>query len=412
MLKKYSVINGLMSMFVLLASICRTLLLSTELGPNSYGTLAILLLIIEYGGYGHLGMNYEIDRKLPTLSKNKSAINSYVFRIFNELVLKIAVSIIVLASILIIGYAFSLAVVILILLNVSLLLFSNTLFSIIRALRFYSGYVWLQAVFPFISLAIIAGLSINGRLDISNALIALFIARAVLSVMLMALLVSNFDLKLNLEKLRDFTITLRVRKLALLLFSFNFLFLFLITWERYIGELYLDPIRLGHYMFAIFGIAALRAPFSAMNSIVYPELLRRVDNEVSFILLFKKVLVIEFVLGLVMSVAAYYASALIIEFFFEEYTGSIYFFRQLLIGFPLYVLVICSNMLLLCKEKYIVLIRYLLLSISSTVLLFLFVDVDFIRSQLSIINVLSVGFYFLILSYTVVKEMRRVNSKI
>lgn len=401
-----------MSMFVLLASICRTLLLSTELGPNSYGTLAILLLIIEYGGYGHLGMNYEIDRKLPTLSKNKSAINSYVFRIFNELVLKIAVSIIVLASILIIGYAFSLAVVILILLNVSLLLFSNTLFSIIRALRFYSGYVWLQAVFPFISLAIIAGLSINGRLDISNALIALFIARAVLSVMLMALLVSNFDLKLNLEKLRDFTITLRVRKLALLLFSFNFLFLFLITWERYIGELYLDPIRLGHYMFAIFGIAALRAPFSAMNSIVYPELLRRVDNEVSFILLFKKVLVIEFVLGLVMSVAAYYASALIIEFFFEEYTGSIYFFRQLLIGFPLYVLVICSNMLLLCKEKYIVLIRYLLLSISSTVLLFLFVDVDFIRSQLSIINVLSVGFYFLILSYTVVKEMRRVNSKI
>lgn len=401
-----------MSMFVLLASICRTLLLSTELGPNSYGTLAILLLIIEYGGYGHLGMNYEIDRKLPTLSKNKSAINSYVFRIFNELVLKIAVSIIVLASILIIGYAFSLAVVILILLNVSLLLFSNTLFSIIRALRFYSGYVWLQAVFPFISLAIIAGLSINGRLDISNALIALFIARAVLSVMLMALLVSNFDLKLNLEKLRDFTITLRVSKLALLLFSFNFLFLFLITWERYIGELYLDPIRLGHYMFAIFGIAALRAPFSAMNSIVYPELLRRVDNEVSFILLFKKVLVIEFVLGLVMSVAAYYASALIIEFFFEEYTGSIYFFRQLLIGFPLYVLVICSNMLLLCKEKYIVLIRYLLLSISSTVLLFLFVDVDFIRSQLSIINVLSVGFYFLILSYTVVKEMRRVNSKI
>jgi O-antigen/teichoic acid export membrane protein len=396
-----------MSLFVLLTSIGRTLILSSVLGPKSYGILAILLLIIEYGSYGHFGMNYEIDRELPTIGNTSSTLKNYLFRIFNELVFKTGFAILILTGVLLVGYNFSFTIVALVLLNVVLLLLSNTLFSIIRSLRYYSGYVWLQFAFPFISFIMVLGFSVCGMLDVTNALLGLFIGRLILSLILIRLILYKFNFKLKIESLRNFNFAMRISKLALLLFGFNFLFLFLVTWERYLGEVYLESIELGHYMFAMFGIIALRAPFSAMNSIVYPELLRVVENETSFLLLFKKVIMVEFFISIIIAVFAYSTSALIISRFFEEYTDSINIFRQLLVGFPLYVLVTCINMFLLCKSEYKILIRNIIISICVVGLAALVVVESLTISRFSVLNVASIGIYFLIMTFTVFIEMRK-----
>lgn len=361
MLAKYSTLNIITSGLVLILSITRTLLLTKYLGPADYGVLALFILLIEYGSYFHLGLNYEIDQILPGLYSNKEESSRYLGQITAKLFLRNFCGLIIIFLVSYVYYDESLYSSFLVGMNVFVLLTMNCLMSISRSIQEYTVYIRSQVLFPLLALIGILPVLYNINLSPEEVLIVLFLSRLLVSIFLTHSISKNIEI-FKLQYLFKGVSNMSSR-LSYSLFLFNVMIFLYSSWDRYFAEHILDNEDFGAYMFAIFSITVLRNPISAINSIVYPELIRKYRLGNSFKTLFYRVLIIELLLSILFVILGYVFIEGIISAFFEEYLGSASYIRLLLLGFPGFVMISCINMLLIVLGKQLELLKMMVKSV-------------------------------------------------
>lgn len=361
MLAKYSSLNILSSGLVLLLSITRTLLLTKYLGPADYGALAFFVLLIEYGSYFHLGINYEIDQILPGLYNNKEQSSRYLGQISTKLLLR---NLCALSTLFLISYKYynlALYSSLLVGMNVFILLTMNCLMSISRSIQEYTVYIKSQVLFPLISLIGVLPVIYDENFSPDEVLTALFIARLIVSLFLVYKVVKIIDI-FRIDVLFN-GVSSRSSRLSYSLFLFNMMIFLFLSWDRYAAERILDKEGFGAYMFAIFSIVVLRNPINAINSIVYPELIRQNKLGNSLKSLFHRVLVVEFLLSIIFVVLGYTFIESIVSNYLAEYITSVSFIRVLLLGLPVFVVISCINMLLIVLGKQFELVKMMLIGV-------------------------------------------------